>query len=447
MSRVRLSSVVVALVVAPALALGVPSVAAAIGSAAARLVSASVKTPNSGYIAYWDQNEEEDYYASATNSEAQLVTPWDPNGQMCTLNDGTGRFVVGYDPTLPSQHNPGGPPTHPYKQPPIGEELIGRTGKWTGQNLYVPGPYKMSSNDPGQDSPPVKGVFNGQSTYTGCAVDSRHNVFADDIATAQGSFPIPTSGRLVEWFAPSYRSYCILYGPDKGGVDGAHHVDGTGGLAQPGMMATMPNGNLLLPQGGSSSGGFGGDVLELDHSSFPTSSSQCPDGVYPRSKLKTSVFVQGTPSFLPVPQGVAHDPTCNCYAVDSIVGSPAIVWFDDEGHQIAGHPTIGGESLSQFGHDESGYNPFGMAFAPDGTLYFADIHITCKGSGFSQCGPQSGHGQIMKVTFGPGGQPSSPQVVATGFDFPTSVTVCVPEQRVVCPFPSRRTPAPSVAPV
>jgi hypothetical protein len=38
--------------------------------------TATARTPNSGYLVYWDQNEEEDYYASASGTEAQLVTPW-----------------------------------------------------------------------------------------------------------------------------------------------------------------------------------------------------------------------------------------------------------------------------------------------------------------------------------------------------------------------------------
>ena len=57
----------------------------------------------------------------------------------------------------------------------------------------------------GSDSPPTaNGVFNNNQTYTGCAVDSHGNVFGNDIATAQGDYPPPSSGRLVEWFAPNY---------------------------------------------------------------------------------------------------------------------------------------------------------------------------------------------------------------------------------------------------
>ncbi len=42
-------------------------------------------------------------------------------------------------------------------------------------------------------------------------------------------------------------------------------------------------------------------------------------------------------------------------------------------------------------------------------------------------------GNIFKVTFQKG-VPSTPQVVATGFDFPIGVTVCDPA-RHVCPTP------------
>ena len=47
----------------------------------------------------------------------------------------------------------------------------------------------------------------------------------------------------------------------------------------------------------------------------------------------------------------------------------------------------------------------------------------------------------MKVTV-TNGQPSAPVAIATGFDFPTSVTMCVPAT-MVCPYPT----GPIVAPL
>ncbi len=178
-------------------------------------------TGRPGYLVYWDQNEEVDFLSMPSGVKGELLPPWDLNGQICILPDG--RFVGGYDPTLPSQHDLGG--LKPYKEPGDGEELDDPDGAFSGQTLYVPGPYKMPGQSIGSDSPPsANGVFNNNQTYTGCAIDAAGNVFGNDIATAQGQYPPPSSGRLVEWFAPSYTTYCIVYGPTTGGF-GPHHTD------------------------------------------------------------------------------------------------------------------------------------------------------------------------------------------------------------------------------
>ena len=382
-----------------------------------------------GYLVYWDQNEEVDFLSMPKGVQGHLLPAWDLNGQMCVLPGG--RFVGGYDPTLPGQHNLGG--LKPYKQPADGEELDRPNGSFSGQDLYVPGPYKLRGQSVGGDSPPsANGVFNNNQTYTGCAVDSRHNVFGADIATAQGDFPPPSSGRLVEWFAPSYKSYCIVYGPTTGGV-GPHHVDGTGGLAQPGTMAVAPNDDLLVPTVGS------GSVLRFAHASLPATAAQCPGGVYPRDKVQVSAFVKG----LSFPAGIAKDPTCGCYAISSYIGNPSIIWVSASGSPEPGRGSVPGTTVADLGKSPDQYNPFGMAFAPDGTLYFVDIHIACSGP-LTGCGPASYGGRVMRVTFA-NGQPSAPTTVAGGFDFPTSVTVCVPAHGR-CPYPSGRIVAPLSGP-
>jgi hypothetical protein len=50
----------------------------------------------------------------------------------------------------------------------------------------------------------------------------------------------------------------------------------------------------------------------------------------------------------------------------------------------------------------------------------------------------------MKVTF-TDGKPSTPVALATGFDFPTSVTVCVPAT-TVCPYPTGKIERPLSGP-
>lgn len=385
------------------------------------------------YDVYWDQNEEQDALSMPSGRVAQLIPPWDPNGQMCILPDG--RFVVGYNPTLPGQHNPGG--LKPYKQPPVGEAMYDRHGRFTGQTLYVPGPYHLPGQTVGGDIPPDVaggGAFNDNGTMTGCAFDHEGNLFASDIGTAQGQFPPPDDGRVIEWFAPAYTRACVVDGPTAGGV-GPHHVDGTGGLRQPGDLAVDAHDDLLVPEAGAvdANGLPAGRVLKLAHASLPDDANDCgADGLYPRGRLSTSVFVQGTLSNLPFPLAIARDPVCHCWAVDTTFGNPAIEWFDDAGDPVAGHGTVPGEPLSAIGQDANGYNPFGLAFAPDGTLYFTDIHITCTGV-LTNCGPASKAGREMRVPMD-GAQPGTPVAVATGYDFPTSVTTCDPA-RHVCPRP------------
>ena len=383
---------------------------------------------NASYLVYWDQNEEVDFLSMPSGLQGQLLPAWDLNGQVCVLPDG--RFVGGYDPTLPGQRNLGS--AKPYKQPADGEELDEPNGSFSGETLYVPGPYTMPGQNIGSDSPPTAdGVFNNNQTYTGCAVLGNGNVLGNDIATAQGAYPPPSSGRLVEWFAPNYTTYCIVYGPDTGGY-GPHHTDGSDGLEQPGMMALADNGDVLLPNVGTSS------VLDLSASTLPTSGAQCPGGLYPRSKLKMSTFVK-----VPFPAGIAKDPACGCFAVSSYIGNPSVRWFTSDGKPEPGYDTLPGTNAAQMGQDPNQYNPFGMAFAPDGTLYFIDIHVVCKGL-LSGCGPGGNEGRVMRVTM-TNGQPGTPVTVLGGLDFPTSVTVCVPAHQV-CPYPTGKVVAPLSGP-
>ena len=414
-TRVALLGTLLALLIASIAALGAGATSSGV-------------TGKPGYLVYWDQNEEVDFLSMPSGLQGQLLPAWDLNGQVCVLPGG--RFVGGYDPTLPGQHNLGG--QKPYKQPPDGEELQDPNGAFSGQTLYVPGKYKMRGETIGSDSPPTAdGVYNNNQTYTGCAVDRHDNVFATDIATAQGDFPPPSSGRLVEWFAPKYTSSCIVYGPTSGGY-GPHHTDGSGGLAQPGTMALAPNGDLLIPNVGTSS------VLRFAASSLPANSAQCRGGVYPRAKVQVSTFYK-----LSFPAGIAADPVCGCYAVSSYIGDPAIVWVTSSGEPQPGFGAVPGTTVADLGKSPDQYNPFGLAFAPDGTLYFVDIHITCKGP-LTGCGPASYGGRVMRVTI-TGGQPATPATVSGGFDFPTSVTVCVPA-KTVCPYPTGKIRAPLSGP-
>ena len=229
-------------------------------------------------------------------------------------------------------------------------------------------------------------------------------------ARPRGRFRSPPTGRLVEWFAPSYKTSCILYGPTSGGW-GATMTTAPAALAQPGMMTAMPNGNLLLPQAGSSTGGFPGDVLEFDHSSFPTSATQCPDGVYPRATSLARCSSRAASAICPFRWGWPRTPrvAATPSTPSSAVGAP-MTWSTGSTLTANRWPDPGSTAsrCPNSGPIPNGFNPFGMAFAPDGTLYFIDIHIECT-NGFSNCGPQNYLGRVMRITFGPGKEPSAPK--------------------------------------
>ena len=428
MRRSCVTVVVIALVSASTLAMVAP------GSAitASRRARAMQSTPR--YNVYWDENEREHALRMPGDGHGQLIPPWDPNGQLCVLPGTSGRFSVGYNPTLASQHNPGS--KKPKKAPPVGEALYDRHGTFTGQTLFVPGPYKLPGQKVGGDIPPDTGKsppeFNSNGTYTGCVVDTSGNLFASDLGTAQGQFPPPDDGRLIEWFAPDYKKSCVVLGPTTGGV-GPHHVDGQGGLRQPSDLALDKNGDVMLTEAGVTNGEVpAGRVLRVDHTSLPMRASDCPGNLYPSGNVRTSVFFQGSLSLLPFPLAIARDPTCDCWAIDSTIGDTAVAWFDDNGQQLTDRAVIPGEGIANIGADPNGYNPFGIAFAPDGTLYMVDIHLHC-GPGLTDCGPATKGGRVLRVRF-TDGQPVAPEAIATGLDFPTSVTVCVPAKQS-CPIP------------
>jgi hypothetical protein len=108
--------------------------------------------------------------------------------------------------------------------------------------------------------------------------------------------------------------------------------------------------------------------------------------------------------------------------VTSVVGNPAIAWYNVDGTPYPGKGPV----------PSGNYSPFGIAVAPDGTTYFADIHVQPSNNGLS---PQNGAGAVYKVTFN-NGVPNQPQTIGSGYSFPVGVTVCDPS-RQVCPAPRR----------
>ena len=435
-------------------------------------------------IVYFDQNEEQDVWTTDMAPYSglptrQLIPPWDPNGQMCILPDGSGRFTVGYNPTGVEQTVDGGSAQNPgarmpRKQPPVGVAIYNQDGSFSGHTMFVPGPYKLTSAssqwtkygvvgpDAGGDIPPDSnnGPFNNEGTYTGCAFDKRASFFAVDIGTSQGNYPPFDNGRLIEWFAPDYTSSCIIYGPDSGGNTPpapyhTHHVDGHGGLQQPGTMASDKDGNIyvpvdmadpttLLPQG---------KILRFDESKLPATPADCPGSNGDQSTyhvVTPSTFIDATAAGLPFPQGIAWDPACGCWAVDNVFFGPtAVEWFDTSGSPLG--QTVHLPIPANFGGQ---FSPEGIAFDAAGDLFVVDIHVQADPvgtitTGSLQVGPVNNQGRLLMFTFN-GPVPNPPTEIASGENFPVAVVTCDPAGYPRCPGTqvagAAATPAPAASP-
>jgi hypothetical protein len=343
---------------------------------------------------------------------------------------------------------------------------MGRAGS---PPLYVPGPYRgpwESAGDPGGDIPPDTSssppAFNNNGTMTGCVFDSQGNLFAVDLGNSQGQFPPLGTGRLIEWYAAgNYTTECIIYGPNAGGdVGSGHHVDGTGGLQQPGTLARDGSDNILVPVDTTivdpATGGVlpAGKVLSFTHSSFPATAAACHNSVDGSNQntaadsfhqAQSTTFITGSPAFLPLPAGIARDPVCGCWAVSDVIGSPAVAYFDNSGTPL---PRVVPTGSGPVGSPN--FNPYGLAVDPMGNLFLVDIHLTtgCNPEMPNSCmgvniGPQDSAGQLLEFTFpnataGPSGPATA---IGTGYNFPVSVTSCNPQTQT-CPSPGPQASTP-----
>src|SRR5581483_2648993 len=152
------------------------------------------------------------------------------------------------------------------------------------------------------------------------------------------------------------------------------------------------------------------------------SAAACPGPLNtPKKQPTMSAFIQG---LQPTPVGIARDPSCSCWAVSSVFGMPSIAWYDDSGNPYVGKgPVLGGGLFGTF-------NPLGLAFAADGTLFFVDIHLSVGSGGI---GSSDGQGGLYEVDF-TNGVPGVPTQVVGGLYYPVSVTTCTPAKQI-CPYP------------
>ena len=240
-------------------------------------------TGKPGYLVYWDQNEEVDFLSMPSGTQGQLLPAWDLNGQVCVLPDG--RFVGGYDPTLPSQHNSGAPSRTSNR--PTGRSSTSPTARSAARRCTCPGPTRC---------PARASAATRLRPPTACSTTTRPTPGAPSTrpATSSATTSPPRRATTRRPAADGWSSGSRPATPPTASSTarppvgtGPHHTDGSGGLAQPGMMALADNGDLLVPNVGTI------ERAPLRPSSLPTSASQCPGGIYPRSKVQVTDFVKG----------------------------------------------------------------------------------------------------------------------------------------------------------
>jgi hypothetical protein len=113
----------------------------------------------------------------------------------------------------------------------------------------------------------------------------------------------------------------------------------------------------------------------------------CPDRQAAHAGVLPAQFVAA-----PVPRDRSR-PSLQLLGDRSTIGDPAVAWFDDQGQQRTDRGVVPGEAIADIGMDPNGWNPFGLAFTPDGTLYFAHFH---GGTRLTDCGPSTKGGRVLK---------------------------------------------------
>lgn len=211
----------------------------------------------------------------------------------------------------------------------------------------------------------------------GCFFDEDERLFTTDVGDENFD---SKNGKFIVYFPPDYDTYCVL------ALD----------LRVAGSIASDPDGNLYITETAPP-----GDVLKFA-GPFPANADEC-DSVKPeRSQFIKDDEVQTT-------FGALRQPNGNWY-VSSVFLPTAIREYDADGTFVR---TIAeGDSIG---------NPAGIALASDGTLYYADLGLVQEPGQLP--GPGDKTGTVRKITFDADGNPSEPEIMNDGLDYPDAVSV------------------------
>lgn len=340
-----------------------------------------------GPIVFNGQGNDLVAYAPAPPFERQVVIRnaaddpehgLDINAQICFDPDHPRRFVAGEDTGQPN--------------PPAGWGIFELEGDRVGE---------LSAREIGKLTPTYQPSNDDPENY-GCGfLDDGRIVTVDVGNQASGT----GDGQLIVWFPP-FDSREVRYCK---------------------LDVTLATGQGVLVDGDAvyvAAARTG--VLRYDAASFPTSddaaggcSGKDATGAPTAEGIEHTTFVEpGEGNPVATPNAIAKGPDGRLYV--SSVFNGVIAEFDPDGtyRRTVLRPPAG-ETLGA--QPFSTGTPLGLAVAPDGSIYFADIGIVI-GDGV---GPGDGTGTVRRIRF-EGGEPQAPEVMDRGLDFPDGIGIWGP---------------------
>ena len=330
-----------------------------------------------------------------TNKEDDPETGRDINAQICFFPDDPTLFIAGEDTNQPD--------------PLQGWGIFRLEGDRVGD---------LSATQVGKLTPTYQGSADNAENY-GCGFLSDGRVVTTDVGNqANGD----GDGQLIVWFPPVTGGEYVD-GAENAGFDdvafckvdigiataGGIYVDGDDvyvGSARP------PTAGVLRysgdwPTGPDAAGGCG----RTDGTGAP---------LVDEGAVTREVFIAAGEHGLSTPHSIAAAPDGGFYVSSIITG--VIDEYDADGafvRTILEPPA--GEELGP--EPFSTGTPLGLAVAPDGTLYYADIGVVADPvNGF---GPGENTGSVRAIRF-VDGEPQAPETLDEGLAFPDGVGVFVP---------------------
>lgn len=315
----------------------------------------------------------------------------DVNGQICFFPDGSGRFVAGEDTDQPN--------------PRAGWGIFDARGRQIGKLTAT---YQIAGAEP-----------------HGCAFDPASGTLFTSSVGQQG-FGTRT-GQLIQWFPP-YQGYPGAPGeyPDQDptsdnfcklavdlGTAGSVVVDAMGRVivaASSGL--TTHRFNPPFPTAPNAAGGCG----DSDSQGSPLVDASITSRPAGQPPFRENGFLHGDANLF-TPSGLAIGPEGTLFASSVLNGY--VSEFDLETGAFL-RPIVTPGPLTSLPPTYG--SPQGLAVAPDGTLYYADLNLTGDLSDPGTIGPGS-DGKVWRVRFDGNGDPMTPEIVREGLAFPDGVSV------------------------